>query len=56
MGRIARKIHGKETIWVVRQMIQPRILGKIGKKLEMMEEQETSKKRDNEDDPGRRRN
>jgi len=28
-------------------------LGEIRKKLEMMEGQETSKKRDNEDDPGR---
>jgi len=30
-------------------------LGEIGKKLEMMEEQETSKKRDNKDNPGRGR-
>jgi len=30
-------------------------LGEIGKKLEMMEGQETSKKRDNEDNPGRER-
>jgi len=31
-------------------------LGEIRKKLEMMEEQETSKKRDNKDSTGRGRN
>jgi len=30
-------------------------LGEIGKKLEMIEGQKTSKKRNNEDDPGRGR-
>jgi len=34
-------------------VIRPGILGEIRKKLEMMEEQETSKKRDDEDDPER---
>jgi len=56
MGRIARKIHGKEIIWMVRQTVRPRILGKIRKELETMEGQETSKKRDDEDDLRRRRN
>jgi len=41
---------------MVKQVIQPGILGEIRKELEMMEEQETSKKRDDEDDPGRGRN
>jgi len=36
---------------MVRQAIQPRILGKDEKKLEMMEGQEASKKRDDEDNP-----
>jgi len=40
-GRTARKIHGKEVIRMVRQVIQPRILGKVREKLEMMEGQET---------------
>jgi len=31
-------------------------LGKNGEKLEMMEGQETHKKRDNKDNPGRKRN
>jgi len=39
--RIARKIYGKLAIRMVRQKIQPRILGKIGNKLETMEGQET---------------
>jgi len=56
MERIARKIHSKETIWVVRQTVQPRILGKIGKKLETMEGQETGKKRNDKDNPRRRKN
>ena len=41
---------------MVRQAIQPGILGEIRKKLETIEGQETSKKRDNEDNPGRGRN
>jgi len=41
IGRTTRKIHGKEAIWMVRQEIRARILGKIGKKLEMIEGQET---------------
>jgi len=36
-GRIARKIYGKKTIWMVRQEIQPRILGKIREELETVE-------------------
>jgi len=39
--RIAGKIYGKKAIWMVRQEIQPRILGKIRKKLETIEGQET---------------
>jgi len=31
-------------------------LGKVKEELEMLEGQETHKKRDNKDDPGRRRN
>jgi len=56
MRRIARKIYGKEIIQVVRQTIRPRILGKNGEELEMMEGQETYKKKDNEDNPRGRRN
>ena len=40
---------------MVGQTIQPGILGKVRKKLEMMEGQETGKKRDDKDDPGRGR-
>ena len=40
---------------MVRQAIRPGILGKDGKELEVMEGQEASKKRDDEDDPGRER-
>jgi len=55
MGRITREVHGENAIQVVRQTIRPRILGKIREKLEMMEGQETSKKRDDEDNPRRKR-
>ena len=41
---------------MIGQTIRPGILGKIRKKLEMMEGQETSKKRDDENDPRRERN
>jgi len=40
---------------MVGQAIQPGILGKDGKELEVMEGQEAGKKRDDEDDPGRER-
>ena len=53
--RITGKIHGKNVIWMVGQVIQPGILGEIKEKLEAMEGQETGKKRDDENDPGRRR-
>jgi len=53
--RIARKIYGKEIIQMVRYTVRPRILGKNGEKLEMIEGQETSEKRDDENDPGGRR-
>ena len=36
--RIAREIHSKETVQMVRQTVQPRILGKIGEELEIIEE------------------
>jgi len=55
MKRTSRKIHGKDAIWMVRQVIRPGILGKDGKELEAMEGQEASKKRDDEDNPGRER-
>ena len=45
-----------DVVWMVGQAIQPRILGEVRKKLEMVEGQETCKKRDDEDDPGRGRN
>ena len=38
---------------MVGQAIQPGILGKVRKKLEMMEGQETSKKKDDGDNPRR---
>ena len=40
---------------MVRHAVRPRILGKNKEKLEMMEEQETSEKRDDENDPRGRR-
>jgi len=40
---------------MVRQAIRPRILGKDGKELEVMEGQEVSKERDDKDDPRRGR-
>jgi len=54
--RITREVHGEDVIWMVRQTIQPGILGETRKKLETMEGQETSKKRDDEDDPGKGKN
>jgi len=54
--RITREVHSKDVIWMVGQTIRPGILGETRKKLEMMEGQETSKKRDDEDDPRRGRN
>ena len=53
--RITREVHSKNVIWMVGQAIRPRILGKVRKKLETMKGQETSKKRDNEDNPRRGR-
>jgi len=50
-GRVAGKIYGKETIWVIRQVIWPGVLGKNREKLETIERQETCEKRDNKDDP-----
>ena len=35
--KITRKVHGKKIIWVVKQKVWPRILGKIREKLEVME-------------------
>jgi len=54
--RITREVHGEDVIWMVRQTIQPGILGETRKKLETMEGQETSKKRDDEDNPGKGKN
>ena len=54
--RITREVHSKNVIWMVGQAIRPEILGKVRKKLETMEGQAISKKRDDEDDPGRGRN
>ena len=51
--RITREVHSKNVIWLVGQAIRPEILGKVRKKLEMMERQETGKKRDDEDNPRR---
>ena len=53
--RIARKIHGKKIVWIVRQMVQPKILGKIGKELEMVERKKIRGKK-NENNCGERRN
>jgi len=54
--RIIREVHSEDAIWMVRQKIQPRILGKVRKKLEIMKGEETCKKRDDEDDPRSKRN
>ena len=35
--RTSREVYSEDTIWVVRQMVRPGILGKIRKKLETME-------------------
>ena len=56
MKRTTREVYGKEVVQMVRQAIRSGILGEIRKKLETIEGQETNKKRDNEDDPGRGRN
>ena len=53
--RIARKIYGKKTIWMVRQKIQPRILGKIEEELKTVEREMTRGKK-NGNDCKRRRN
>ena len=47
-----RELPGRFTA----KKLRPRILGKNGEELETMEEQETHKKRDNEDDSGGKRN
>jgi len=54
--RTTREVHGKDVIWMVGQAIRPGILGEIIKELETMEGQETSKKRNDEDNPERGRN
>ena len=53
--RTTREVHSKDAIRVVGQEIRPGILGKDGKKLEAIEGQETGKKRDDKDNPGRGR-
>jgi len=53
--KTTREVYGKEVVQIVRQAIRPGILGKDGKELEVMEGQEASKKRDDEDDPRRGR-
>jgi len=55
MKRTTREVYDKEVVQIVRQAIRPGILGKDGKELEVMEGQEASKKRDDEDDPRRGR-
>jgi len=55
MKRTSRKIYGEDIIRMVGQEIRLGILGKDGKKLEAVEEQEASKKRDDENNPGRGR-
>jgi len=35
--RIARKVYGKKIVWMIRQIVQPRILEKIREKLETIE-------------------
>jgi len=45
--RIARKIYSKKAIWMVRQEVQSRILGKIGKELETVA-RKMSKEKKNE--------
>jgi len=54
--RVTREVHDKDVVWMVRQAIRPRILGKARKKLETVEGQEIRKKRDDEDSPRRGRN
>jgi len=53
--RTTGEVYGEEVVWMVRQAIRPRILGKDRKELGTMEGQEASKKEDNKDDPRRRR-
>jgi len=52
--RVARKIYGKEIIWIVGQKVQSRILGWARKELEMIE-RETSRREKNGNDCKRRR-
>ena len=56
MRRTTKEVYGEEVVWMVRQAIQPRISGEIGKKLETMGGQEASKKRNDENNPRRGRN
>ena len=53
--RIAREIYGKKTIWIVRQEIQPRILGKIREELETVKRKVIRGKK-NRNNQERRRN
>jgi len=52
--RIARKVYGKKIVWMVRQTIQPRILGKVGKELEMVERKKIRGKKNRNNHRGRR--
>jgi len=54
-GRITREIYSKEIIWIVGQKVRSRMLGKIGKKLEMVE-REMIKGKKNRNNYRRRRN
>ena len=53
--RTSREVYGEDAIQVVGQTVRPGILGKVRKKLETIEGQETSKKRDDENNPRRGR-
>ena len=54
--RIAKKIYDKKTIWMVRQKIQSRILGKTGKKLEKIKKQTAREKENNRNNQEKRKN
>ena len=45
--RTTRAIYGKKAIWLVRQKIQQGILGKVRKKLKMMEGRKNKRTKNN---------
>jgi len=53
--RAAKKIYSKKTIWIIRQEVSPRILGKTREKLKIVERKMIRRKKNRNDCRGRRK-